>query len=61
MGWKGLQAVRLESPGGEFSAAITPSTHVLGLSVRPPGQFRTAARIGSKNASSGKNSDAESC
>jgi AraC family transcriptional regulator len=36
MGWKGLQAVRVESPGGEFSAAITPSTHVLGLSLRPP-------------------------
>jgi AraC family transcriptional regulator len=36
MGWKGLQAVRIESPGGEFSAVITPSTHVLVLSVRPP-------------------------
>jgi AraC family transcriptional regulator len=36
MGWKGLQAVRIESPGGEFSAAVTPSTHVLVLSVRPP-------------------------
>jgi AraC family transcriptional regulator len=36
MGWKGLQAVRIESPGGEFSAVVTPSTHVLGLSVRPP-------------------------
>jgi AraC family transcriptional regulator len=36
MGWKGLQAVRIESPGGEFSAAVTPSTHLLGLSVRPP-------------------------
>ena len=36
MGWKGLQAVRAESPGGEFSAVITPSTHVLGLSLRPP-------------------------
>jgi AraC family transcriptional regulator len=36
MGWKGLQAVRMESPGGEFSAAITPSTHVLVLCVRPP-------------------------
>jgi len=36
MGWKGLQAVRMESPGGEFSAVVTPSTHVLGLSVRPP-------------------------
>jgi AraC family transcriptional regulator len=36
MGWKGLQAVRVESHGGEFSAVITPSTHVLGLSVRPP-------------------------
>jgi hypothetical protein len=36
MGWKGLQAVRMEYPGGEFSSVITPSTHVLGLSVRPP-------------------------
>ena len=36
MGWKGLQAVRVESHGGEFGAVITPSTHVLGLSVRPP-------------------------
>ncbi len=36
MGWKGLQAVRMESPGGEFSAVITASTHVLVLSVRPP-------------------------
>jgi AraC family transcriptional regulator len=36
MEWKGLQAVRIESPGGEFSAVVTPSTHVLGLSVRPP-------------------------
>jgi AraC family transcriptional regulator len=36
MGWKGLQAVRIESPGGEFSAVVTPSTHVLGLSIRPP-------------------------
>jgi AraC family transcriptional regulator len=36
MGWKGLQAVRIENPGGEFSAVITPSTHVLVLSVRPP-------------------------
>jgi AraC family transcriptional regulator len=36
MGWKGLQAVRTESPGGEFSAVITASTHVLVLSVRPP-------------------------
>ncbi|HEY0801690.1 MAG TPA: AraC family transcriptional regulator [Steroidobacteraceae bacterium] len=36
MGWKGLQAVRIESPGGEFSAAGTPSTHVLCLNVRPP-------------------------
>jgi len=26
-----------------------------------PGQFRISARIGSKSASSGKNSDAESC
>jgi AraC family transcriptional regulator len=36
MGWKRLQAVRVESPGGEFSAVVTPSTHVLVLSVRPP-------------------------
>ena len=36
MGWKELQAVRVESHGGEFSAVITPSTHVLVLSVRPP-------------------------
>jgi AraC family transcriptional regulator len=36
MGWKRLQAVRIESPAGEFSAVITPNTHVLGLSVRPP-------------------------
>jgi hypothetical protein len=36
MGWKRLQAVRVESPGGEFSAVITPSTHVLVLCVRPP-------------------------
>ena len=36
MGWKGLQAIRIESPGGELSAAIAPKTHVLGLSVRPP-------------------------
>jgi AraC family transcriptional regulator len=36
MGWKGLQAVRIESPDGEFSAVITPRTHVLVLSVRPP-------------------------
>jgi AraC family transcriptional regulator len=36
MGWNELQAVRVESHGGEFSAVITPSTHVLVLSVRPP-------------------------
>jgi AraC family transcriptional regulator len=36
MGWKGLQAVREENPGGEFSRVGTPSTHVLGLCVRPP-------------------------
>jgi AraC family transcriptional regulator len=36
MGWKGLQAVRVENSGGEFSAVITRSTHVLGLIVRPP-------------------------
>jgi AraC family transcriptional regulator len=36
MGWKGLQAVRSESPGGEFSVVIAPSTHLLVLSVRPP-------------------------
>ena len=36
MGWKGLQAVRGESPVSEFSAAGTPRTHVLGLMFRPP-------------------------
>jgi AraC family transcriptional regulator len=36
MGWKGLQAVRIEYPGGESGAVITRSTHVLVLSVRPP-------------------------
>jgi AraC family transcriptional regulator len=36
MGWKGLQAVRLENPGDESGAVITRSTHVLGLIVRPP-------------------------
>jgi AraC family transcriptional regulator len=35
MGWKGLQAVRLESHGVESCAVITRSTHVLGLSIRP--------------------------
>ena len=40
---------------------LRSSTDVLGLSVQPPGQFGTPARIGSKNASSGKNSDAASC
>src|ERR1700736_5795470 len=36
MGWKGLQAVREENPGGEFSRVGTSSTHVLGLCVQPP-------------------------
>jgi AraC family transcriptional regulator len=36
MGWKGLQAVRLENHGVESGAVITRSTHVLGLIVRPP-------------------------
>jgi AraC family transcriptional regulator len=36
MGWKGLQAVRVENSGVESGAVITPSTHVLVLSVRPP-------------------------
>jgi AraC family transcriptional regulator len=36
MGWKGLQAVRLQNPGVESGAEITRSTHVLGLCVRPP-------------------------
>jgi AraC family transcriptional regulator len=36
MGWKGLQAVREENPGGEFNRAGTASTHVLVLTVRPP-------------------------
>jgi AraC family transcriptional regulator len=36
MGWKGLQAVREENPGGEFSRVGISSTHVLGLCVRPP-------------------------
>jgi AraC family transcriptional regulator len=36
MGWKGLQAVRVENSGGETGAVITRSTHVLGLIVRPP-------------------------
>jgi AraC family transcriptional regulator len=36
MGWKGLQAVRTESPVSEFSAVGTPRTHVLVLNVRPP-------------------------
>jgi AraC family transcriptional regulator len=36
MGWKGLQAVRLENPGVETGAVITRSTHVLGLILRPP-------------------------
>jgi AraC family transcriptional regulator len=36
MGWKGLQAVRLENHGVETGALITRSTHVLGLIVRPP-------------------------
>src|ERR1700732_1762073 len=39
MGWKGLQAVREENPGGEFSRVFTPSTHVLCLSVRPPEKY----------------------
>jgi AraC family transcriptional regulator len=36
MGWKGLQAVRVENSGAESGAMITRSTHVLGLIVRPP-------------------------
>jgi AraC family transcriptional regulator len=36
MGWKELQAIRIESSSGEFSAVFTPSTHVLVLSVQPP-------------------------
>jgi AraC family transcriptional regulator len=36
MVWKGLQAVRLEHPGVESGAVIARSTHVLGLSIRPP-------------------------
>jgi AraC family transcriptional regulator len=36
MGWKGLQAVREENPGGEFGRVGTASTHVLGLCVRSP-------------------------
>jgi AraC family transcriptional regulator len=36
MGWKGLQAVRMDSPDGEFSVMITRSTHVLWLIVGPP-------------------------
>jgi AraC family transcriptional regulator len=36
MGWKGLQAVREENPGGEFGRVGTASAHVLGLCVRPP-------------------------
>jgi AraC family transcriptional regulator len=36
MGWKGLQAVRSESPVSEFNAAGTLRTHVLALFVRPP-------------------------
>jgi AraC family transcriptional regulator len=35
-GWKGLQAVRIESHGGESCTVITRSTHALGLSIRPP-------------------------
>jgi hypothetical protein len=37
MGWKGLQAVRVESPGSEFSATTT--RHVLGLFCRPPEKY----------------------
>ena len=43
MGWKGLQAVRMESPVSALSAAgqprthvRTPGTHVLVLTIRPP-------------------------
>ena len=39
MGWKGLQAVRVEIPDDEFSAVITPSKHVLALFFRPPEKF----------------------
>ena len=39
MGWKGLEAVRVEIPDGEFSAVITPSKHVLALFFRPPEKF----------------------
>ena len=39
MGWKGVQAVRVEIPDGEFSAVITPSRHVLALFFRPPEKF----------------------
>jgi AraC family transcriptional regulator len=37
MGWKGLQAVRVESPGSEFSATTT--RHVLGRFFRPPEKY----------------------
>src|SRR4030081_2924046 len=56
MGWKGLQAVREENPGGEFNRAVTASTHVIGLCVRPPekmdvryegGKRRPRTRVGS--------------
>jgi AraC family transcriptional regulator len=36
MGWKGLQAARMESPVSGFSGSGTPKTHVLGLILRPP-------------------------
>jgi AraC family transcriptional regulator len=36
MGWKGLQAVREENLGGEFSRVGRASTHMLSLSLRPP-------------------------
>jgi AraC family transcriptional regulator len=36
MGWKGLQAARVESPASEFSVAHTSGTHVVMLHVRPP-------------------------
>jgi AraC family transcriptional regulator len=36
MGWKGLQAARMETSVSGFSGSGTPKTHVLGLILRPP-------------------------
>jgi AraC family transcriptional regulator len=36
MGWKGLQAARMETSVSGFNGSGTPKTHVLGLILRPP-------------------------